>query len=484
MNLEDIKVLVTDDDEELSTLMSLSLRRGGFQVETAQDGFEALELIKTRLSEATPFAVLLTDQMMPQMNGQELLRKARQVDPNLEVIMITAAGSLNSAISALREDGAYDYLLKPLESMKQLNMAVERAAAHRQLLLDRHGLKERLELLLSNSSDAIISADENDRIEFINTAALNLFDQQDLLGKTATSHLPETLTGLLQNWRSAGASQPAMVEINWSDNSVQMIQLNSLTSEDGRPQGWIMIMRDVTHLKKLDELRTKMLSSVANQVRTPLAEAMNYLVKLNLITAHDPEVGEIISRLTQIWGHIHKWGNDLADLVNIGSSSQMQLERIDLQTVLSANRLKPTELLVKKWGCKMSMLMDENLPEVYADPALLVQLLKGLVNRAVSRCDPHGEVIIKTRLHEGQVWIDVSDDGPPVEKTDLPFIFEKSFGREGLDPAITGLEMAKVKTILERMGGQVWVRGEQGSGNTISICLPAVSDERPETRYI
>ena len=476
MSAEKLRVLVTDDEEELTVLMGLSLRKGGFDVDTACDGFEALEKIKNAFAEENPFTVLVTDQMMPGMNGLELLRKAREIDNTLEVIMVTAAGSLKSAITAMREDGAYDYLLKPLESMRQLNMAVERAAAHRQLLKDRQGLQQRFSLMLSNTGDAIISANEKDNIEFINQAALQLCRKTDLQHKNALQHLPEALGQLVKNWRCAGSNQPAMVEIKWIDNTVQMVQLNSITGENGEEQGWIMILRDVTHLKQLDEMRTKMLSSVASQVRTPLAEAMNHLVKLNLLTAHDEEIGEIISRLTQIWGHIHKWSNDLSDVVAIGNAPEQRLELVDLHTVLNPSRLKPTELLVKKWGCKLTLNIEDDLPKVYADSDLLIQLLKGLVNRAVSRSSTHDEVKITTRQQENQVWIDITDEGPPVEKTDLPYIFEKSFGTDRFNQTATGLEMAKVKTILDRMGGQVWVRGEPHAGNTISICLSIAKD--------
>ncbi len=144
MSATKLRILVTDDEEELTVLMGLSLRKAGFDVDTALDGQEALEKIKNAIAEDNPFIVLVTDQMMPGMNGQELLRKAREIDNTLEVIMVTAAGSLKSAITAMREDGAYDYLLKPLESMRQLNMAVERAAAHRELLKDRQGLQQRI----------------------------------------------------------------------------------------------------------------------------------------------------------------------------------------------------------------------------------------------------------------------------------------------------------------------------------------------------
>ncbi len=104
------KVIVADDDEALLRLMVSHLQRRGYQVESAQDGLEAFETIRTN----GPFAVLVTDLMMPSMSGLELLRESRKLDPWLEVIVITAAGTLESAISAMREDGAYDYLTKPL----------------------------------------------------------------------------------------------------------------------------------------------------------------------------------------------------------------------------------------------------------------------------------------------------------------------------------------------------------------------------------
>ena len=238
-------------------------------LDTACDGLEAIEKIKNAIAEENPYIVLVTDQMMPGMNGQELLRKARELDNSLEVIMVTAAGSLKSAITAMREDGAYDYLLKPLESMRQLNMTVERAAAHRQLLKERQGLQQRMGLMLANTGDAIISAGEKDNIEFINQAALQLCRKNDLQDKNALENLPNTLSQLIRNWRSAGSSQPAMVEINWIDNTVQMVQLNGIFGKNGEEQGWIMILRDVTHLKQLDEMRTKMLSSVCQPGARP-----------------------------------------------------------------------------------------------------------------------------------------------------------------------------------------------------------------------
>ena len=133
------RVLVVDDEEAYRTLMAGHLERKGFEVEKASDGKQAL----ARLQEES-FEVLVTDLMMPKVSGLDLLRQAKKLDPWLEVIVITASGQVENAVSAMREDGAFDYLLKPLETIGELSLAVGRAAQHRNLLFDRNRLNDQL----------------------------------------------------------------------------------------------------------------------------------------------------------------------------------------------------------------------------------------------------------------------------------------------------------------------------------------------------
>ena len=98
-------LLVVDDDQAFLDLMVHHLRRKGHNVACASDGKQALHALQS----GGPFDVLVTDLMMPGMSGLELLRLAKKMDPTLEVIVITAAPSLEMAISAMREDGAFDY---------------------------------------------------------------------------------------------------------------------------------------------------------------------------------------------------------------------------------------------------------------------------------------------------------------------------------------------------------------------------------------
>lgn len=103
------KILLTDDEKTTREILARGLIAQGFDVKTASNGFEALEMIQ-----AEPFDLLITDLVMPNMTGTELIEKARQLLPDLVAIVITAHATLETAVKALQQ-GAYDYITKPFE---------------------------------------------------------------------------------------------------------------------------------------------------------------------------------------------------------------------------------------------------------------------------------------------------------------------------------------------------------------------------------
>ena len=475
------RVLVVDDDEALLNLMGLALRRRGYQVEQAGDGFSALKILASQ----PPFSVLLTDLMMPGMSGLELLREARKLDEHLQTVVVTAAPDLDSAISAMRADGAYDYLLKPFESMSQLLLAVERAAAQRRLLIEREELRQevqheadRLRALITNTGDAIFSANAAGIIQITNPAALRLVGAEFLEGTEAIKTLPPTLATLISNWKVVGGNLPAAVETLWVDGTTQMINLTPLPEGDGL-WGWVAVLRDITHVKRMEELKSQMLVEAASRIRIPLAQAMNALVELNILTSQNERVSEVVFRLTQVWKRIQEWGDDLNALIRIDSGISLQSTQVHLSTIL--DEIQQAGSLSQSSNVKLEISVEPDLPQVVADPELIRRLLSGLISRAASRSDKGGTIRLYARNHEGQVWINVSDDGPPVSDADLARIFEKSFVKTGSGPGVTGLEMALVKTIIDRMGGQVWVGGQGKRGSTIFVCLPSTerNDQQP-----
>lgn len=125
-------VLVVDDEEGLREFLSECLQDDGHQVECAVDGVEALQRLR-----AASFAVVVTDLKMPRMDGMELLRKIRSEQPEVEVVMLTAHGGVESAIEATKL-GVIEYLEKPIGSPSALRLVVKRAA-------ERHRLRSQVE---------------------------------------------------------------------------------------------------------------------------------------------------------------------------------------------------------------------------------------------------------------------------------------------------------------------------------------------------
>ena len=132
------RVLVVDDDAHARTALAELLREAGYIVETAADGFKAL----AKLQELGP-DLLLTDLRMPGLDGLDLMRRARDVDPEIAtVVMTSSGGDVETAVSAMRQ-GAADYLAKPLH-MDELVIVLDRALERRRLQREAGQLRARL----------------------------------------------------------------------------------------------------------------------------------------------------------------------------------------------------------------------------------------------------------------------------------------------------------------------------------------------------
>ena len=135
---EKMSIMVVDDEEIVRESLFHWFKKYGHVVETASSGFEALDKL-----EKYPFQLLFVDIKMPGMNGIELLEKVKTEYPDTIVVIITAYGSIESAVKAMRI-GAIDYLLKPFKP-DQLSLVMERISNQKRLLFEHNYLKGRLE---------------------------------------------------------------------------------------------------------------------------------------------------------------------------------------------------------------------------------------------------------------------------------------------------------------------------------------------------
>jgi DNA-binding NtrC family response regulator len=131
------KILLVDDEPRILTLLHSLLRTEGLEAVSAKDGQAAIDLLK-----AQEFDLLITDIRMAPMDGMELFRSARAVCPDIPVILLTAYGSVETAIEAMK-NGAFDYLTKPFK-VDELILTVKRAIEYSQIKAERDELRETL----------------------------------------------------------------------------------------------------------------------------------------------------------------------------------------------------------------------------------------------------------------------------------------------------------------------------------------------------
>jgi two-component system KDP operon response regulator KdpE len=131
------KILVVDDERTVRLMLETALRAQGYRVQTAANGQSALEQV-----EQEEFDLLLLDLQLGDSDGIEVLQNVKDRWPDTEVILLTAHGSVNSAIAALRY-GAYDYLLKPAQ-VNDIRERVERGLEHRRVGQQRSELLQRI----------------------------------------------------------------------------------------------------------------------------------------------------------------------------------------------------------------------------------------------------------------------------------------------------------------------------------------------------
>ena len=146
------RILVVDDEEPIREIVTSMLANAGYECKQAGSGLEALAILES----GEQFELMLSDLMMPELDGIGLLERTKEKFPDMPVVMVTAVHDISVALAALR-NGAYDYLLKPFERDQLLAM-VRRALENRRLKLENRAYQTNLESLVSARTEQLRQA--------------------------------------------------------------------------------------------------------------------------------------------------------------------------------------------------------------------------------------------------------------------------------------------------------------------------------------
>ncbi len=256
------KILVVEDEDSMREILSMLLEGEGYQVDTASDGTEGLDLLAKDI-----YDLIITDIKMPGANGFELLKKAQEISPESLVIMITAFGTVESGIEAMKL-GAYDYINKPFkvdEIRMIVRKAVDKRKLHSEVTLLRETVKaaheieniigkspvmqELLKMLprvAGSDSNVLVTGESGTGKELVAAALHRLSSRQDkpfvpincasfpegLLESELFGHMKGAFTGAVQNkvglWEAANNGTLFLDEIGEMSMSLQAKVLRAI----------------------------------------------------------------------------------------------------------------------------------------------------------------------------------------------------------------------------------------------------------------
>jgi len=246
-------VLVVDDEESIRYTFEVFLSEEGYTVTCATNYAEAIAFLRKN-----SFDLIFADIILPDRSGVDLLKDARKIRPNVPVIMITGAPSVDTASESLRI-GAFDYIVKPVRQNILLK-AVKIALKHK-LLTDRsEQCRLNLEAIFRSVNDGIVTVDENMAVVEINDAALHIceFERDAVVGKPLTK-LADRCDGncigaLVETLKTRQRVDLRFVECRSTQAKQQVVSVTAsplLGPMDGFT-GAVMVVRDETRLVILE----------------------------------------------------------------------------------------------------------------------------------------------------------------------------------------------------------------------------------------
>ena len=396
--------------------------------------------------------------------------------PHPESIMAVALRHENLYYGTLwiAYDRPHTFSEEEVRFMVTLGGQAALAAANARLFLTAEIGRQRLESILASSPDPVLVTDQRDQLVLANPAAwqvLGLSMEETDHGRPIDQVLREPeLVNLLRTSRAEKLS----MELTLPGGRVYLATATPVLAE-GQRVGRVCVLRDVTHFKELDALKSEFVSTVSHDLRSPLTLMRGYATMLEMVGQLNDQQNSYVQKIISGVESMSRLVNNLLDLGRIESGVGLQLETINVQDVVE----RVTGSLQLQAAQKRIQLSCEfpqqSVPMIEADQALLQQALHNLVENAIKYTRAEGKVHVRVRTQPIGAVFEVIDNGIGISPVDQPRLFEKFYrgAQHGSkEQHGTGLGLAIVKSIAERHGGRVWAESQLGKGSTFYLAIP------------
>ena len=507
-------MIVVVDDEKIvtSAFKTLLMVEGYTNAHYFNNPEDALVFLKDNRPD-----LVISDFLMPQMNGLEFLLKVKELYPEVSKIILTGYADKENAINAINEVGIYKYLEKPWSNddlLINIRNGIERSylvselekkvdeleKAKKELERYSHSLEQLVEektadIILTNSkltgiithcADGIVIIDDEGTIEQVNPAVENLtgLTQARLCGNDISEfvHHPKTSIKSFLNTEKT----EVLVRDCYTTNPLSSfhipveISIANFSPEETKAK-YVCVLRDVSEQKKADRLRDDFIATLTHDLRTPLLAAIQTL-KFFL----DGSLGTITERQKLLISTMLKSNEDLLGLVN----ALLEVFRYDAdKLVLQKSNFIFNELVTQVYNELQPLAIKKELDFVLentdedliinADKSELRRVICNLCGNAINYTPQGGRVALLIKAEGDDLIFSVADNGSGIPQEDVPNLFQRfSQGTSAKRSTGTGLGLYLSRQIVEAHGGKIWLDSILNKGSEFSFLLTDIIAER------
>jgi len=330
--------------------------------------------------------------------------------------------------------------------------------------------KAQLEAVLDQMTEAVVAVDAEGVVLFVNPALSRLLgvDGAAALGRRYLESLrhngiSEMIAAALRDRRVLAQEIRlfAREELVFDAHAAPLIQ-------EGRLAGALLVLHDISRLRRLEQVRRDFVANVGHELRTPLASIKGFAETLR-------DGVEFLRTIEEHADRMSKLVDDLLDLSAIESGHRMpRFETVELSSLCAdvARQLSPQ---AEEAGVRLNILAMDAVPRVRADRDQLRQILTNLIDNAIKYNERGGLVEISAERWRDGARVTVRDTGLGIPDADLSRVFERFYRVDkarSRDAGGTGLGLSIVKHLVEAHGGEISVESRQPGGSSFRFSLP------------
>lgn len=502
------KIVVVDDDKIVTSALKTLFKIEGFDdAHYFNDPIEAVEFIKTEKPD-----LILSDFLMPKMNGFEFLSEAKKLYPDISMILLTGYADKENAIRAINEVGLYKYIEKPWDNddlvinikngiershlLSQLKEKIDELEVANTKLEDySHNLEDlvaqktadlqvtnsKLQGIISYCADGIVIVNEKGVIEQVNPTCENMsgLSENNLLGMNFLN---------ISHCTKKEAFKSALKEDNeillkdcYILNSLRdkkiPVEVNFALIEDASSvnRRFVGVIRDISTQKEAERLRDDFVATLTHDLRTPLLAAIQTL-KFFL----DGSLGELNNRQKVLLSTMQKSNEDLMGLVN----ALLEVYRYEAGKLnMCKTNFSLRDLIHQVFAELQSLAQTKNIafnldfkPKdelvVCADRTEIRRVIMNLCANAINYTQTEGKVDVVVSSDRNDVLFSVIDNGNGIPAEDIPNMFKRfSQGTNKKRSTGTGLGLYLSRQIIEAHNGKIWLESSLNKGSQFSFLL-------------